>query len=67
MIVDDAEFNLSIIEKYMVPYGVRVINQAFNGQEAVNFFKMATEKNLSIDIITMDLEMPVLNGKQALI
>lgn len=44
---------------------VEVLGIAENGEIAVKKFKEYFEKGIKIDIICMDIEMPLLNGKEA--
>ncbi len=61
LVVDDSFFMRQAITKILNSSDIEVIDTARNGKEAV-------EKALLLkpDIITMDIEMPVLNGLEAL-
>lgn len=60
LIVDDLDMNLILIEKLLAKTGVKCM-KAFNGREAIELIK----NNDKIDLILMDLRMPVMNGIEA--
>jgi two-component system chemotaxis response regulator CheB len=61
MIVDDSLFMRSSLKKILSVPEIEIIDAATNGKEAV-------EKNLQLnpDVILLDVEMPVMNGIEAL-
>lgn len=62
MIVEDNELNLEIAVELIRQTGV-IIDTARNGQEAVERFIASAESEY--DMIFMDIQMPVMNGYQA--
>jgi len=66
MIVDDIEFNLFVLANSMNKLGIQLTSVARNGQEAFEIYKSQVEKNQPLDIITLDIDMPILDGKKAL-
>jgi FOG: CheY-like receiver len=67
MIVEDDPFLSQIIARYIEDSGlpIDIINIASNGKEAFDYFEDALRNGHLIDAITMDLEMPVMGGKEA--
>ncbi|MCX7880615.1 MAG: chemotaxis response regulator protein-glutamate methylesterase [Ignavibacteria bacterium] len=61
LIVDDSVFMRQALAKIFTEPDIEIVGLARNGKEAVD---MAA--NLSPDVITMDIEMPVMNGLEAL-
>ena len=61
LLVDDDEFNQMIMSEY-IPQPPLILDTAINGRVALDFVM-----NLRPDLIIMDLEMPVMNGFEALI
>lgn len=61
LIVDDSIFMRQALSKIFSQPDIEIVGLARNGKEAV---QMAAE--LTPDIITMDIEMPVMNGLEAL-
>ncbi len=59
LIAEDEDFNYLYIEEILEPTKIQILH-AINGQEAINLFK--TNK---IDLVLMDLKMPILDGFQA--
>ncbi len=60
LIAEDVESNFQLLQTYLSRTKVNIV-WAKNGQEAVN----ECRENPSIDIVLMDMQMPVLNGYQA--
>ena len=60
LIAEDEEINFMYLEEVLRRTNANVI-RACDGLEAVNLFKA----NLSIDIVLMDIKMPVMDGIQA--
>jgi len=63
LIVDDSPLVRDILRDFLESEGsFEIIGEAENGQEAVN-----KAKELNPDLITMDFEMPVMNGLDAIV
>lgn len=60
LIVDDSAFLRKKISDYVANMGRSVVAEAANGQEAI-----AKYKELKPALVTMDMEMPVINGVEA--
>ena len=74
MIVDDQPFNLMTLKEIMkAKFGLaNEIDQATNGQEALDLVKADTQKNKaqcmnysSYKLIIMDCQMPIMDGYEA--
>lgn len=61
LIVDDAAFMRMMIKDILSKNGFDIAGEAANGAEAVEKFK-----ELSPDLVTMDITMPEMDGIQAL-
>jgi two-component system chemotaxis response regulator CheY len=61
LIVDDAAFMRISIKNMLTKHGYEVVGEAENGAIAVNLYK-----DLSPDIVTMDITMPEMSGLDAL-
>jgi len=62
LIVDDSPFVRSIIRDFLESDGsFHIVGEAGDGQDAVD-----KARQLNPDLITMDIEMPVMNGLQAI-
>ncbi|OPY58564.1 MAG: Chemotaxis protein CheY [Pelotomaculum sp. PtaU1.Bin035] len=57
LIVDDAAFMRMMIRSIVTKNGYEVVDEAGNGQEAVELYKLHKP-----DLITMDITMPDMNG-----
>lgn len=62
LLVEDNELNMEIAELMFRNEGA-VVTKAWNGQEAVEIFKKSRPGE--IDVILMDIMMPVMNGYEA--
>ena len=61
LIADDNKMNYILISKLLASYKCKILH-AWNGKEAVDFF---IDNKQHIDLILMDLNMPVLDGYMA--
>lgn len=61
LVVDDAAFMRMMLKDILSNNGFEVVGEAVNGQEAVDKYQQLTP-----DLVTMDITMPVCNGIQAL-
>jgi len=59
LVVDDNEMNRLVASTIVTNYGATIL-EAVNGQEAVDFLG-----EQELDIVLMDIQMPVLNGYEA--
>jgi CheY-like chemotaxis protein len=60
LVAEDIESNFKLIQFYLSSIGVKTI-RAENGKEAVDYFR----SNPDIDLILMDIKMPVMDGYEA--
>jgi Response regulator containing a CheY-like receiver domain and a GGDEF domain len=67
LIVEDDRFCAQIITRYIRDSNlpIEIVAIAENGFEAVNIYKEYFKKGERIDVITMDLEMEIMGGKEA--
>ena len=63
MIVEDDFFNADVLELFFQRFSIEVVKKAKNGLEAVKFYEESIAQNQPIHLITMDLQMPLMNGK----
>ncbi|MBQ8326452.1 MAG: response regulator [Lachnospiraceae bacterium] len=61
LIVDDSRTSRNILKSVLEKGGFRVVGEAANGEEG--FLKY---RELTPDIVTMDITMPVMNGIESL-
>ena len=64
MVVDDTPFNNVILKNYFTKIGIDVVDTAENGEIAIEKYKSLTERE-TLNIVTMDIDMPVMDGKEA--
>jgi len=65
MIVDDISFNHLILKNFLTKLKIGISDVAVNGLEAVKRYQKLAEQWNRPDIVTMDLDMPIMDGKQA--
>lgn len=64
LIVEDSKVMREVLRETMEPYGR--VSQVADGRDAVNFFVRSLEDNKPVDLILLDIQMPILDGHQAL-
>ena len=64
LVVDDATSNRKLLVRLLSNKGY-VCEQAEDGQQAIDVYRASLASGLSFDAITMDFEMPVMNGPTA--
>ena len=62
LIVDDDSFMLSTLSLLLKQFGVKQVFQADNAQDGL---KLIANRNIHIDIVISDLNMPEMDGFQA--
>jgi CheY-like chemotaxis protein len=61
LLVEDHKYSMIVLKKMLEGSGIKVI-QAVDGQEAVK----VCQENREIDLVLMDLKMPVMDGYNAM-
>ena len=61
LVAEDDDINFLVVKKSLEPEGFKLI-RAENGKEAVEICK----KNNNIDLVLLDLKMPVMDGLEAM-
>jgi len=64
LIVDDEIFNITILENFCKSFGF-ITESAYNGEEALKKIERNSNEGTPINIIFMDINMPVMNGFDA--
>lgn len=62
LIVEDDEISMEFLRELLTPSKVNIL-MAMDGQQAIDICK----DNLSIDLILMDVRLPLINGREAMI
>jgi len=65
MVVDDVQFNNLILQRFFEKLNIEVTQMAEDGIDANEKYIDQIKKNESLDIVTMDIDMPRLDGKKA--
>jgi len=65
VVADDSPFNVNLISDYLSKFWGSAISIAYNGYDAVTKYKECRKANLDIDVVVLDIDMPVMNGKIA--
>ena len=65
IIVDDDSLSLTILKAFLTKIDVTVTALAKNGLEGFQKYADSAERHVRPNIVTMDLEMPVMDGKKA--
>jgi len=64
MIVDDVQFNSLIMKELFTRIGIKVKDLAENGLEAYDKFMNRVMRKDFLDVIALDLDMPIMDGKK---
>jgi len=65
LVVDDIPLNNIILKDFFVKMGVEVVDSAENGESACEKYKNILARRDQLNIVTMDLDMPIMDGKAA--
>ena len=65
LIADDSPFNITMVCNYFNKVGAYVADTADDGLEAYNKYKKSIEAGTVIDVVTLDIDMPKMDGKTA--
>ena len=65
IVADDSPLNVNIISDFFKKVSTTVVETADNGLDAFNKYKKSVEAGMMIDIVTLDIDMPKMNGKMA--
>lgn len=65
MLVDDITFNHVILRNYFDKLDIEVADIAVNGLEAIQKYSRMITRGDRPQIVTMDLDMPIMDGKEA--
>lgn len=60
-VVDDSRVSRKMIRNILEENGYEIVGEAANGQEAVDAIE-----NTEVDVVTLDITMPVMDGIEAL-
>ena len=64
LIVEDDFASRLFVQKVLSAYGE--VHIAVNGKEAIHAFRMSLENNVPYDLVCMDLQMPEMDGHEAI-
>lgn len=62
LVIDDSKFMMDRLVDILVDQGKEVVGKACNGEEGVKLYK-----ELKPDLVFLDINMPVLRGRDALV
>ncbi|MBN1952840.1 MAG: response regulator [Bacteroidales bacterium] len=62
LVVEDDEISLEFLKELFEPFMLELLT-AYNGKDAVDICR----ENKNIDLILMDVQLPVMNGREAML
>jgi len=65
IVADDSPFNVNLISDYFSKFGGSAVSVAYNGLDAFARYRDCCRANLNIDVVVLDIDMPVMDGKAA--
>ena len=63
LVADDSPFNVNLTCNYFAQFGATVVSVAYNGYDAFMKYRECRMANVNIDIVTLDIDMPVMDGR----
>ena len=66
LVADDSPFNVRMVSDFFARLGIQVIKRASDGLEAYNQYKDCRESREMVDIVTLDIDMPRMDGKNSM-
>jgi len=64
LVADDSPFNVNLISDYLAKFEASVVSVAYNGYNIFQKYRDCKEKNLEINIVTLDIDMPIWDGRK---
>jgi len=65
LVVDDNPYNSELNKRYLEKNAVTVVGCSKNGMEALDIYKHEVQQGRPIHIVTVDLDMPLFDGRAA--
>jgi len=65
IVADDSVFNVNLVQNFFAKIHAQVIGTANNGKAAYEKYVEAIQAGQEVDIVTLDIDMPIMNGKTA--
>ncbi len=65
LVADDSPFNVNLACNYFTEFGASVVSVAYNGYDAFRKYRECKLSNMQLDIVTLDIDMPVMDGRTA--
>jgi len=62
---DDSPFNVNLACNYFTQFGASVVSVAYNGYDAFRKYRECRLSDVQLDIVTLDIDMPVMDGRTA--
>jgi len=64
IIADDSPFNVTLVKNFYAKIGIDVLGLANNGLGAYKKYLKCVGEGRDVDIVTLDIDMPLMNGKE---
>ena len=65
IVADDSPLNVAMMCNFFEKLSIKPMNTAINGEEALNLYKQSRQAGNMVDIMTLDIDMPRMDGKTA--
>jgi len=65
IVADDSPLNVAMVCNFFEKLSIKPVNTAGNGEDAVNQYKQNRLAGKMVDIVTLDIDMPKMDGKIA--
>ena len=65
LVADDSPLNVAMVCNYFEKMGIKPVNTAGNGEDALSLYKQHRQEGKMVDFIALDIDMPKMDGKTA--
>jgi len=65
LVADDSPFNVTLICDYLLKFEATIVSAAYNGYDAFLKYQACKIANVELDLVLLDIDMPVMDGRTA--
>ena len=65
IVADDSPFNVNLVSKFCYKFGAQIIAATGDGKSAYQKYIQSIKNGSPVDVVTLDIDMPIMDGKEA--
>jgi len=65
IVADDSPFNVNLVSNFCSKFGAQIIAATNDGLSAYGGYVQSIKSGISVDVVTLDIDMPIMGGKEA--